>query len=61
MIRVTVSQEGEYRTIVFTGDVGRWDRPILRDPSVFSEIDYVLTESTYGDRVHKNPPDISDR
>ena len=61
MIRVTVSQEGEYRTIVFTGDVGRWDRPILRDPSVFNEIDYVLTESTYGDRVHKAPPDIGDR
>jgi len=61
MIRVTVSQEGEYRTIVFTGDVGRWDRPILRDPSVFSEIDYILTESTYGDRVHNDPPDISDR
>lgn len=61
MIRVTVSQEGEYRTIVFTGDVGRWDRPILRDPSVFSEIDYILTESTYGDRVHKDPPDISER
>jgi metallo-beta-lactamase family protein len=61
MIRITVSQEGEYRTIVFTGDVGRWDRPILRDPSVFSEIDYVLTESTYGDRVHEDSPDISDR
>jgi len=61
MIRVTVSQEGEDRTIVFTGDVGRWDRPILRDPSVFSEIDYILTESTYGDRVHKNLPDISER
>ena len=61
MIRVTVSQGGEYRTIVFTGDVGRWDRPILRDPSVFSEIDYILTESTYGNRVHKEPPDISER
>jgi len=61
MIRVMVSQDGEYRTIVFTGDVGRWDRPILRDPSVFSELDYILTESTYGDRVHKEPPDISER
>ncbi len=60
MIKVTVSQEGDHRTIVFSGDVGRWDRPILRDPSVFSEIDYVLVESTYGDRLHKNSPDISD-
>lgn len=60
MIKVTVSQEGDHRAIVFSGDVGRWDRPILRDPSVFSEIDYVLVESTYGDRLHKNSPDISD-
>jgi len=60
MIKVTVNQGGDYRTIVFSGDVGRWDRPILRDPSVFSEIDYVLVESTYGDRLHKNSPDISD-
>jgi len=60
MIKVTVSQEGDHRAIVFSGDVGRWDRPILRDPSVFSEIDYVLVESTYGDRLHKNSPDKSD-
>jgi len=60
MIKVMVSQEGDHRAIVFSGDVGRWDRPILRDPSVFSEIDYVLVESTYGDRVHENSPDISD-
>ena len=61
MIKITVNQEGERRTIVFSGDVGRWDRPILRDPSVFSEVDYVLTESTYGDRVHDIPPDIGER
>jgi metallo-beta-lactamase family protein len=60
MIRVAVSQAGEQRTIVFSGDVGRWDRPILRDPSVFAEVDYVLVESTYGDRVHSASPDIGD-
>lgn len=60
MIKVTVSQEGSHRTIVFSGDVGRWDKPILRDPSVFNEIDYVVVESTYGDRLHKNSPDIGD-
>ncbi len=60
MIKVTVSQEGEHRTIVFSGDVGRWDKPILRDPSVFNETDYILVESTYGDRVHEGAPDISD-
>ena len=60
MIKVTVSQEGEHRTIVFSGDVGRWDKPILRDPSVFNETDYILVESTYGDRIHEDTPDISD-
>jgi len=60
MIKITVSQQGESRTILFSGDVGRWDRPILRDPSIFSEIDYVIVESTYGDRIHQEPPDIGE-
>lgn len=60
MIRVEVSQEGETRTIVFSGDIGRWDRPILRDPAAFSEVDYILVESTYGDRVHEAVADIND-
>ena len=59
MIKVEVSQGGEKRTIIFSGDVGRRDRPILRDPNVFSKTDYILVESTYGDRVHA-PADISD-
>ena len=60
MIRVKVGRNGEERTIVFSGDVGRWDRPILRDPTVFDRADYVLTESTYGDRTHEDPKDIDD-
>lgn len=50
MIKLVVSQDGEKRTIIFSGDVGRWDKPVLRDPTVFAEADYVLVESTYGDR-----------
>lgn len=60
MIKITVSQEGETRTLLFSGDVGRWDRPILNDPSMFKEIDYAVVESTYGNRTHDEPPDISD-
>ena len=60
MVKITVNQDGERRTIVFSGDVGRWDKPILRDPSLFHEVDYILIESTYGDRVHKETPDVSD-
>lgn len=58
MIKITVSHEGERRTILFSGDVGRWDRPILRDPCVFEKIDYVIIESTYGDSLHEDSPDI---
>ncbi len=60
MIKVEVSQKGGNRTILFSGDVGRWEKPILRDPSVFIEADYVVVESTYGDRLHQDLPDISD-
>jgi len=59
MIKVSVSQGGEERTIIFSGDVGRWNKPILRDPTVFTEADYVLIESTYGDRLHEGSEDIS--
>ncbi len=60
MIRVTVKQKGEQRCIVFSGDVGRRDRPILQDPSVFRQLDYILVESTYGDRLHQDPKGVAD-
>jgi metallo-beta-lactamase family protein len=50
MIKVRISQNGDSRTILFSGDVGRWDKPILQDPSTFEQADYVLVESTYGNR-----------
>ncbi|MBN1207435.1 MAG: MBL fold metallo-hydrolase [Myxococcaceae bacterium] len=43
---------GERLRLVFSGDLGRWDRPILRDPECVSEADVLLVESTYGDRLH---------
>ena len=50
IIKVRISRNGEERTIVFSGDVGRRDRPILRDPAIIEAADYVLVESTYGNR-----------
>lgn len=44
--------------LVFSGDLGRWGRPILRDPEPVPEADVLLVESTYGDRSH--PPDPKD-
>jgi metallo-beta-lactamase family protein len=40
-------------TILFGGDLGRFGRPVLPDPSMISEADYLLVESTYGNRVHQ--------
>jgi metallo-beta-lactamase family protein len=38
--------------LAFSGDLGRWNRPIIRDPELVPEADVLLVESTYGDRVH---------
>jgi len=61
MIKVTVNQNREKRTILFSGDVGKQNKPILRDPTIFNEADYVVIESTYGDRLHEGTEDIRDR
>lgn len=44
--------------LVFSGDLGRWGRPILHDPQPVPHADYLLLESTYGNRTH--PPDVDD-
>ncbi len=46
------AQNGERRRIIFSGDVGEPDRPIINDPAIFYEADYVVIESTYGNRTH---------
>jgi len=60
MIKVRVSRDGRERTLLFSGDIGRCNKPILRDPTFFKEADYVLVESTYGDRLHKDAKDIEE-
>jgi metallo-beta-lactamase family protein len=57
IIKVKVNQNGQDRSVLFSGDIGRPHRPIVRDPSLVDEADYILVESTYGDRVHKGPED----
>ena len=52
---VNVSDEGETRKLVFSGDIGACDRPILQDPTHVTSADYVIMESTYGDR--ERPPE----
>ncbi len=52
-LHVTDFPDGPERTLVFSGDLGRRDTPIIRDPTHVSEADYVLMESTYGGREHE--------
>ena len=52
-IRLELTENGQTRTIVFSGDIGNNDQPIIRDPQYFDPpADYVVMESTYGDRNH---------
>jgi metallo-beta-lactamase family protein len=53
-------KSGDPRRIVFSGDMGPWDKPLVRDPSVFDKADIVVMESTYGDRDHDDPGRIDD-
>jgi metallo-beta-lactamase family protein len=52
IIELRVAEGGAETTIVFSGDLGRCDTPILRDPTPLSHADFVLVESTYGNREH---------
>ena len=61
MIEIVVQDENGSRNIIFSGDIGQWDKPLLNNPSVFDRADYVVMESTYGDRNHDNSQDIDDR
>ncbi len=52
-IEAWLSEGGQQRKIVFSGDVGNHSQPLLKDPNRVKEADYLLIESTYGDRIHE--------
>ena len=58
-IEVWLEERGEKRKIVFSGDIGNVNQPLLRDPQYLTEADYVVMECTYGDRSHQPPPDYA--
>ena len=51
-ITLELEEAGVHKTIVFSGDIGNVDQPIIRDPQLLKKADYVVMESTYGDRNH---------
>jgi metallo-beta-lactamase family protein len=57
-VALHVVSGGEERTIVFSGDIGPWDMPILEDPQPPVQADYVVVESTYGDEDHPHQESV---
>lgn len=55
-VTLEIRENGKQTMIGFTADIGRPNRPILRDPQPMPECDYVICESTYGDTVHETGP-----
>lgn len=55
-VALTVNENGKITRLGFTGDIGRPNRPILRDPQPLKPMDYLISESTYGDRLHDAAP-----
>ncbi len=56
-IEVWLTEDGVTKKVVFSGDIGNKNQPIINDPIPPAAADYVITESTYGDRYHELPPD----
>ena len=56
-IEIWLTENGVSKKLVFSGDIGNINQPIIHDPRYTAEADYVIMESTYGDRYHTAPPD----
>ena len=56
-IEVNICEAGVEKTIVFSGDIGNKNQPLIKDPTYFRKADYVVMESTNGDRSHGERPD----
>ena len=51
-VYLSLKEEGKTTTVAFSGDVGRYGDPILHSPQTFPQADYIIIESTYGNKVH---------
>lgn len=59
-LEIDDQEDGKRKTLLFTGDLGRKGLPILRDPEKITEADFVICESTYGNRFHKYIEEVDD-
>lgn len=53
-VNLEIEDKGEVKTLCFTGDIGRYNSAILKDPQSFPQCDYLISESTYGNRLHSD-------
>lgn len=58
-IELTAEEDGKKVSLLFSGDIGNLNQPLMRDPCAPDGADYVVMESTYGDRLHEKPPDYA--
>ena len=58
-VHLRITENGKSRQISFSGDIGRYNDMILRQPDVFPQADYVIIESTYGNSLHKGTANTS--
>lgn len=60
-IHIIAKENGKITKLSFTGDVGRYNDLILKKPSSFSEADYIICESTYGNKLHESDEDTEQK
>lgn len=56
-----INESGKTTRVVFSSDLGQWDAPLMHDPTISKGGDFVIMESTYGDRVQETPQDVDER
>lgn len=61
IVELFITENDEVSKIVYSGDIGMKNRPILRDPTIIKKADYVIMETTYGNRIHEKNSDSIER
>ena len=61
LVQLDLSERGKNVRLLFTGDLGREELPLLRSPEIVNDVDVLMTECTYGDRLHPPFDDIDDK
>lgn len=60
-VRLEIRENGTEKTLGFTGDIGRWNMPIIRDPQFMGDVEVLISESTYGGIEHDPPSDMDNQ